>query len=82
MAFEGACEIRRVLFNTDTRRVQLDLKATNGEFDWSWFLCKQQANREVLATAIAAMTSPTVKVYVAINNVALFAEITTFGLAK
>lgn len=82
MAFEGSCEIRRVLLNADTGRVQLDLKATNGEFDWSWFLCKQQANRETLATAIATMTSPDVKVYVYMENIAPFAEITTFCLAK
>src|SRR5438309_2215964 len=35
--FDGTCEIRRAGITTDGR-AQLDLKAENGEFDWTWFL--------------------------------------------
>jgi hypothetical protein len=34
--FDTTCEIRRANIRGDGR-AQLDLKADNGAFDWSWF---------------------------------------------
>jgi hypothetical protein len=81
MAFDGVCEIRRVAINADNGRVQLDLKATDGTFDWNWFLCKQPVNREALAIGLAAITSNR-NVTAYIENIGAFAEITILGLAK
>ena len=57
MAFTGVCQIRRAGINSGDGRVHLDLKAVDGSFDWNWFLAKQEHNREVLALALAAITS-------------------------
>jgi hypothetical protein len=81
MAFDGVCEIRRIAMNADSGRVQLDLKATDGTFDWSWFLCKQPANREALAIGLAAITSNR-NVTAYIENVGPWAEISIVGLAR
>ena len=57
MAFNGICLIRRAGINSADGRVHLDLKAVDGSFDWNWFLAKQEHNREILAIALAAMSS-------------------------
>lgn len=50
------CSIRRAGIRPDGR-AQLDLKADSGEFDWSWFLTNAERGREVLATALVAITN-------------------------
>jgi len=69
MAFNGVCLIRRAGINSGDGRVHLDLKAVDGSFDWNWFLAKQEHNREILAIALAAITSN--------KNVSIQADATT-----
>jgi len=54
--FEGYCEIRRAGVNPQGL-AQLDLKAVDGTFDWSWFLSADNLGREMLAVALAAICS-------------------------
>jgi hypothetical protein len=54
--FDGVCQIRPAGV-TPEGRAQLDLKAENGSFDWTWCISKTAINREVLAIALAAITS-------------------------
>jgi hypothetical protein len=54
--FEGVCEIRRGGVRSDGL-AQLDLKAIDGTFDWTWFLSADNLSREVLAVALAAICS-------------------------
>ena len=58
MAFSGACLIRSVGLNSGDERVHFELKAADGtSFDWTQFLARKEHNREVLALALAAITS-------------------------
>ena len=54
--FDGPCEIRRAGV-TPEGLAQLDLKAADGTFDWSWFLSSDGLEREILATALAAIVA-------------------------
>jgi hypothetical protein len=54
--FEGDCEIRRAGVDPGGL-AQLDLKAVDGTFDWTWFLSADNLGREVLAVALAAVCS-------------------------
>jgi hypothetical protein len=54
--FDGNCEIRRAGVSADGR-AQLDLKATDGAFDWNWCFSKPERTREVLAAALTAIAS-------------------------
>lgn len=54
--FTGPCEIRRAGINPDGL-AQLDLKADDGTFNWTWFLSVDGLGREMLATALAAIVS-------------------------
>jgi hypothetical protein len=36
---------------------QLDLKDDGGTFDWTWFVSKAEISREVLATALIAIST-------------------------
>lgn len=56
MPFDGVCEIRRAGVSPEGL-AQLDLKAENGAFDWTWFLSRDGLGREMLATALAAVVS-------------------------
>jgi hypothetical protein len=56
MAFDGTCEIRRAGVTSDGR-AQLDLKATDGTFDWHWCFSAPERTREVLAAAFTAIAS-------------------------
>jgi len=57
-AFNGTCLIGNVGINSDDGRVHFTLKSVDGtSFDWNWFLAKKEHNREILAIALAAMTS-------------------------
>jgi hypothetical protein len=53
--FDGVCQIRRAGI-TPEGWAQLDLKDQAGSFDWSWFLSKPEISREVLATALVAVS--------------------------
>lgn len=54
--FEGVCQIRRAGVAPDGS-AQLDLKDEGGAFDWTWFLSKPEISREVIATALVAVST-------------------------
>ncbi len=54
--FDAPCEIRRAGINKDGQ-AQLDLKAADGTFDWTWFLSADNLGREMLAIALAAIVA-------------------------
>lgn len=78
--FEGQCEIRRAHLRGDGR-AQLDLKADNGAFDWSWFISSAQFGTPVLAVALTAVATNK-KVYCTINDPQPFAEVIDFGVVR
>jgi hypothetical protein len=79
--FDGTCEIRRANVKDDGR-AQLDLKADDGTFDWSWFVSSTQHANPVLAAALTALATNK-KVYCTINDpVQAWAEVVSFGVAK
>lgn len=81
MAFDGQCLIRRAGVTPDGK-VQLDLKAANGTFDWQWYLGRTEMTREMLAIAIAAITSDK-QVYCQIADPSIaWSEVYRFGLSK
>jgi hypothetical protein len=81
-AFKGSCQIRRAGLNSSDGRVHLDLKAVDGSFDWNWFLAKQEHNREILAIALAAISSNK-NVLVHLNDTATsWSEVWWFSLEK
>jgi hypothetical protein len=53
--FDGVCQIRRAGVSPEGW-AQLDLKDQGGSFDWTWFLSKPEISREVLATALVAIS--------------------------
>jgi hypothetical protein len=55
--WSGICQIRRAGIEASSGRAQLDLKADDGTFDWTWFLSRNGIDREILATALAAISS-------------------------
>lgn len=67
-AFDGYCEIRRAGISSDGL-AQLDLKAVDGTFDWTWFFSAENLGREMLAVALAAIVSNK-KVEAAMNDTA------------
>jgi len=54
--FDGVCEIRRAGVDPGGL-AQLDLKAVDGTFDWTFFLSTDELGREMLAVALAAICS-------------------------
>ncbi|HEY8870777.1 MAG TPA: hypothetical protein VIM30_15505 [Candidatus Limnocylindrales bacterium] len=79
--FDNTCEIRRAHIRGDGK-AQLDLKADDGTFDWSWFVSSVQNANPVLAAAFTAMATNK-KIYCTINDpVQAWAEVVNFGLAK
>jgi hypothetical protein len=56
MPFDSNCEIRRAGITSDGR-AQLDMKATDGRFDWRWFFSTPERAKEVLAVALTALAS-------------------------
>lgn len=56
MALDKPCLIRRAGFNPN-KVAQLDLKAEDGTFDWTWFFSDTDSARAILAVALAAMTT-------------------------
>jgi hypothetical protein len=55
-AFDSPCEIGRVGISP-TGMAQLELKAVNRRFDWTWFLSADNLGREMLAIGLAAKLS-------------------------
>jgi hypothetical protein len=81
MAFDNTCQIRRALINGNGL-AQLDLKADNGAFDWSWFLSSSANAKEVLAAALTAIATNKTA-YATINDpVQPFATLVNFGVVK
>ncbi len=56
MAVETPCVIRRAGINGNGRML-LDMKAANGSFDWSWYLGREDLTREMLAIALASIST-------------------------
>jgi len=56
-AFSGDCSIRRVGINAGDGLVHFYLKSVNGTFDWNPFVAKPAQSREMLAIALAAISS-------------------------
>ena len=81
MDFDSTCQIRRVNIRGDGR-AQLDLKADNGMFDWSWFLSSADHANQVLAAALTAIATNR-GVYCTISDpVQPWAEVVNFGVAR
>jgi len=79
--FDGPCEIRRANIRFDGR-AQLDLKADNGAFDWSWFFSSVDHASQVLAVALTAIATNR-RVYCTINDpVQPETEVGNFGVAS
>jgi hypothetical protein len=79
--FDGICEIRRAGVLGDGR-AELDLKADNGTFDWSWFLSPAQNANAILAVALTALATNK-KVNCTINDpVQPLAEIVSISVIK
>jgi hypothetical protein len=79
--FDGTCEIRRANVRGDGL-AQIDLKADDGTFDWSWFVSSAANTNGVLAAALTALATNK-KVYCTINDpVQPWAEVVNFGVAK
>jgi hypothetical protein len=81
MAFRGKCEIESAGINSGDERVHFQLKAEDGSFDWTPFLAKREHNREILAIALAAITSNS-KVYIATEETTAYAEVWWIDLVK
>lgn len=81
MAFSGACLIQNVGINSQDGRVHFSLKAVDGAFDWNPFLAKQEHNREVLAIALAAITSNK-NIVIQTEATTPWAEVWWFDIAK
>jgi hypothetical protein len=77
---DGVCQIRRVGV-TPERRAQLDLKAENGSFVWTWCINKTTITREVLAIARAVLTSNKL-VFLPDGRVRGRKQVYRFGIAK
>jgi hypothetical protein len=56
MALDKGCDIRRAGYNANNV-AQLDLKAQDGTFDWTWFYSNTDNARVILAVALAAITT-------------------------
>ncbi|RKH08624.1 hypothetical protein D7Y13_02355 [Corallococcus praedator] len=81
MAYSGRCLINSAGINSSDGRVHFSLKALDGAFDWTPFLAKQEHNHEVLALAIAAMTSNS-NVVIQTEQTTAWAEVWWFDLVK
>jgi hypothetical protein len=80
-SFSGSCQIRRAGLNSGDGRVHIDLKAVDGTFDWNWFLAKQEHNREILAIALAAISSNKT-VFVQTADTSTWTEVWWFSIEK
>lgn len=79
--FDGTCQIRRAHIRGDGL-AQLDLKADDGAFDWSWFISSADHANQVLAVALTAIATNR-GVYCMINDpVQPMAEVVNFGVSR
>jgi len=79
--FDSTCQIRRAGVRDDGRAM-LDLKATDGTFDWSWFLSSVANADRVLAAALTAIATNK-NVYCTINDpVQAWDEVVNFGISR
>jgi hypothetical protein len=79
MAFSGTCLIRSAGINSGDERVHFTLKAEDGTFDWTPFIAKKEHSRELLAIALAAITSNK-KVTIQTENTTAWAEVWWFDI--
>lgn len=79
--FDGYCTIRRAGV-TPEGRTQLDLRAADGSWDWNWFLGRESLSKEILAIALAAITSDK-QAWCQMDDPAVaWSEVYRFGIAK
>lgn len=80
LPFSGVCLIRSAGINSGDERVHFDLKAVDGaSFDWNQFTAKKEHSREILAIALAAITSNK-KVQIQTVDVTPWAEVWWFDI--
>jgi hypothetical protein len=77
---DGVCQIRRAGVSIEGL-AQLDLKADAGAFDWNWFLSQDNMGKEVLATALVAISSGR-KVWVQMETTTTWSRVQRFLLIK
>ncbi len=80
MPFSGNCEIRRAAITADGK-AELDMKATDGTFDWHWFYSTPERAKEVLAVALTALASNKL-VYCYMENPDAGGVVGNFGIVK
>ena len=56
MDLDKVCAIKRAGYNTNNV-AQLELKAQDGTFNWSWFFSDTDQARAILAVALAAIAA-------------------------
>jgi len=79
--FDGNCLIRRAGVTSDGKAF-VDLSSEDGTWDWNWFISAPEQTREVLAVALAAITSNK-KVFCHIDDPAVgWSVVTGFGILK
>ena len=78
---ENVCFIRRAGVIEDGR-AQLDLKATDNSFDWTWFISAPATGKEMLAIARAAISTDRQVIAVIQDPVASFAQVNRLFLVK
>jgi hypothetical protein len=77
--FDSVCEIRRAGVTADGKAL-LDLKAVDGTFDWSWMVSSPERTREVLAVALAALTTGKTVFCTIDDPIGPWSTVGTFGL--
>jgi hypothetical protein len=78
--WKGNCQIQHAGIEPGGR-AQLGLKAEDGTFDWDWFLSKNGLDREILATALAAIASNRM-VFCEMNATTTWSEVSRCLLIK
>ncbi len=78
-AFTGNCSIQTAGINSGDQRVHFRLTALDGTFNNTPFLAKQEHSREILAIALAAITSNK-NVLIQTNDTADWTEVWWFDI--
>lgn len=81
MTFNGACLISRAGMNSGDGLVHFELKAMDGTFNWTSFVAKPEQSREILAMALAAITSNK-NVHIQTNEITPWSEVWWFDIVK
>jgi hypothetical protein len=79
--FNGPCLISRAGINSIDGLVHFELKAIDGTFDWTPFVAKPEQSREILAMALAAITSNK-NIHIQTNDTKAWSEIWWFDVVK